>query len=251
MGWVPVELHQILGFFIRFSLPAFGTQEDEFVENVLGYNKAVHMIFSAGEGGAVVATKTSLVLGNKEQNKRVNSLVCLVLKVSQIKMRISPKSAKPSAFQSRGFSRPFKPAKPAVFGIWESIKHKFRVWQVYRFQNWYQSNTPRKSSHKKTVKTVFDETNCHSYSQVQQKSKRILLSSPVEFAALNYLWVVHLECCQPNYWQIDLIQFESSTDQDRLCSVSPMQYSVWHSLNHRSSVHHRTGNWCSSQNCLR
>ena len=35
-----------------------------------------------------------------------------------------------------------RPAKPAVFGIGESIKHKFRVFQVYRFQNWYQSNTP-------------------------------------------------------------------------------------------------------------
>ena len=53
-----------------------------------------------------------------------------------MKLRISPKSAKPSAFW------PAKPAKPAVFGIGESIKHKFRVFQVYRFQNRYQSNTP-------------------------------------------------------------------------------------------------------------
>ena len=28
------------------------------------------------------------------------------------------------------------------FRNWESIKHRFRVFQVYRFQNWYQSNTP-------------------------------------------------------------------------------------------------------------
>ena len=34
-----------------------------------------------------------------------------------------------------------KSAKPAIFGIGESIKHKFRVLQVYLFQNWYQSNT--------------------------------------------------------------------------------------------------------------
>ena len=59
-----------------------------------------------------------------------------------MKSKISPKSAKPSAFWSRKFSRPAKPAKPAVFGIRESIKHKFRVFQVYRSQNWYQSNTP-------------------------------------------------------------------------------------------------------------
>ena len=28
---------------------------------------------------------------------------------------------------------------------WESIKHKFQVFQAYRFQNWYQSNTPQDS----------------------------------------------------------------------------------------------------------
>ena len=66
----------------------------------------------------------------------------LVFRVSHMKTRISPKSAKPSAFRSRMFSRPSKPAKPAVLGIWESIKHEFRICQVYRFQNWYQSNTP-------------------------------------------------------------------------------------------------------------
>ena len=63
---------------------------------------------------------------------------------SQVKSRISAKSAKPSAFSSRRFSRPAKPAKPAkpaVFLIGESIKRKFRVFQVYRSQNWYQSNT--------------------------------------------------------------------------------------------------------------
>ena len=63
-----------------------------------------------------------------------------------MKWRISPKSAKPSAFSSKRFSRSAKPAKPAVFGIGESIKHKFRVFQVYRFQNWYQSNTPLRFS---------------------------------------------------------------------------------------------------------
>ena len=40
------------------------------------------------------------------------------------------------------FSRPSNHAKLAVFGVLESIKHKFRVYQAYRFQNWYQSNTP-------------------------------------------------------------------------------------------------------------
>ena len=59
-----------------------------------------------------------------------------------MKSRISAKSAKPSAFWSKRFSRPAKPAKPAVFRIWESIKHKFCVFRAYRFQNWYQSNTP-------------------------------------------------------------------------------------------------------------
>ena len=39
----------------------------------------------------------------------------------------------PSAFWSRSLSRP---AKPAVFGTGESIKHIFRVLQVYRFQNY-------------------------------------------------------------------------------------------------------------------
>ena len=34
------------------------------------------------------------------------------------KTGISPKSAKPSACWSRRLSRPSKPAKPAVFGIW-------------------------------------------------------------------------------------------------------------------------------------
>ena len=43
------------------------------------------------------------------------------------KLKIAPKSAKPSAFWSRRFSKPAKPAKPAVFGIGESIKHKFWV----------------------------------------------------------------------------------------------------------------------------
>ena len=52
-----------------------------------------------------------------------------------MKSRISPKSAKPFAFWSRWFSRPPKSAKPAVFGIGKSIKHKFRVFQVYRLQN--------------------------------------------------------------------------------------------------------------------
>ena len=61
-----------------------------------------------------------------------------------MKSKISPKSAKPSACWSRRFSRPAKPAKPAVFEIGESIKHKFRLFQVYRFQNWYQSNIPLK-----------------------------------------------------------------------------------------------------------
>ena len=27
--------------------------------------------------------------------------------------------------------------EPAVFGIGESMKHRFRVFQVCRFQNWY------------------------------------------------------------------------------------------------------------------
>ena len=63
-----------------------------------------------------------------------------------MKSRISPKSAKPSALWSRRFSRPAKPTKPAVFGIGESIKRKFRFFQAYRFQNWYQSNTSNRSN---------------------------------------------------------------------------------------------------------
>ena len=45
------------------------------------------------------------------------------------------RSVKP-ALQSRRFSRPSKPANPAVLGIWESIKHEFWVYLVYHFQNW-------------------------------------------------------------------------------------------------------------------
>ena len=56
-----------------------------------------------------------------------------------MKSRISQKSAKPSASWSRRFSRP---VKPAVFRIGESIKHKFRVFQVYSFRKWYQRSTP-------------------------------------------------------------------------------------------------------------
>ena len=55
-------------------------------------------------------------LGNTEQ-------IHFLFRVSQMKTRISPKHAKPSVFWSRTFSRPLKPAKPAVFGIFESIKH--------------------------------------------------------------------------------------------------------------------------------
>ena len=40
--------------------------------------------------------------------------IFLVSKVPQMKTRISPKSAKPSAFWSRRLSRPSKLAKPAV-----------------------------------------------------------------------------------------------------------------------------------------
>ena len=39
-------------------------------------------------------------------------------------------------------SSPFKHAKPTVFGIWEPIKHKFLVYQVYRFANWYSQTHP-------------------------------------------------------------------------------------------------------------
>ena len=52
-------------------------------------------------------------------------------------------AAKPSAFWSRRFRRPSKPAKPVAFGIRKSIKHEFEVYRVCRFQNWYQSNTPK------------------------------------------------------------------------------------------------------------
>ena len=45
-----------------------------------------------------------------------------------MKPRISPKSF-------RRFSRPPKPAKPNVFGNLESIKNKFTVYEIYRFQN--------------------------------------------------------------------------------------------------------------------
>ena len=50
---------------------------------------------------------------------------CLVFRVLQMKSRIPSRSAKPSAFWSRRLKRPAKPAKHAVFGIWESIKQKF------------------------------------------------------------------------------------------------------------------------------
>ena len=53
------------------------------------------------------------------------------------------------------YSRPeklAKHAKPAVFGTGESIKHKFRDFQVNRFQNRYQSS--KKHPKEAQVKSV-------------------------------------------------------------------------------------------------
>ena len=78
-----------------------------------------------------------------------------------MKSRISSKSAKPHATWSRRLSRPSKPAKLVALGIGESIKHKLRVVQVYRFQNWYQSNTLREMLPLfKTEKLIYQSKTC-------------------------------------------------------------------------------------------
>lgn len=46
-------------------------------------------------------------------------------------MRISPKFAKPSAFQSRRFRRPSKVTKTTTYGNLGITKHEFRIYQVY------------------------------------------------------------------------------------------------------------------------
>ena len=90
----------------------------------------------------------------------------LVFRVWQMKSRISSKkSAKPCAFWSRRFSSPAKLAIPAVFGTEESIKHKFLVFQVYRFQCWYQSNTPlvTPTDYKQLIENVTIQILCFRY----------------------------------------------------------------------------------------
>ena len=94
-------------------------------------------------------TKTSPVFGNKDWTDSIT----VAARANSPRFQSFanenenlPKSAKPSACWSRRVGRPLEPAKPAVFGIWSSIKHKFRVFQVYRFQNWHRSNTLFESS---------------------------------------------------------------------------------------------------------
>ena len=73
---------------------------------------------------------TSPVLGNKHYSYRLSlqrKQIHLVFRILHMKLRISPKSAKPFAFCGKRFSRPAKPAKsakPTVFGTGESIKNK-------------------------------------------------------------------------------------------------------------------------------
>ena len=98
-----------------------------------------------------------------------------------MKTTVFPKPAKLSVMHSRMFSRPSKPAKPAAFGISESIKHECRVCLVYHFQNWYQSNIHLKSSfhcicscktetlrrHVKSASDYFDTTPAHFENCIQ------------------------------------------------------------------------------------